>query len=97
MTRTLGVGLIGYAFMGAAHSQAWRTAPHFFDLPLHPELTVLAGRNQAADGIALARLIAQGKSLSDLSSQGVPQRIVLDAPVVTADNVDQYIDAAFES
>ena len=30
---TLGVGLIGYAFMGAAHSQAWRTAPHFFDLP----------------------------------------------------------------
>ena len=38
-------GLIGYAFMGAAHSQAWRTAPHFFDLPLHPELTVLAGRN----------------------------------------------------
>ena len=42
---TLGVGLIGYAFMGAAHSQAWRTAPHFFDLPLRPELTVLAGRN----------------------------------------------------
>ena len=34
----LGVGMVGYAFMGAAHSQAWRTAPHFFDLPLHPEL-----------------------------------------------------------
>src|SRR5215207_8649061 len=48
MPPTLGVGLIGYAFMGAAHSQAWRTAPHFFDLPLHPELTVLAGRNPAA-------------------------------------------------
>jgi predicted dehydrogenase len=47
MTRTLGVGLIGYAFMGAAHSQAWRTAPHFFDLPLRPELTVLAGRDAA--------------------------------------------------
>src|SRR5215210_6035028 len=44
---TLGVGLIGYAFMGAAHSQAWRTAPHFFDLPLRPELTVLAGRDAA--------------------------------------------------
>jgi predicted dehydrogenase len=43
----LGVGLIGYAFMGAAHSQAWRTAPHFFDLPLRPELTVLAGRDAA--------------------------------------------------
>ena len=23
---TLGVGMVGYAFMGAAHSQAWRTA-----------------------------------------------------------------------
>jgi predicted dehydrogenase len=44
---SLGVGLIGYAFMGAAHSQAWRTAPHFFDLPLRPELTVLAGRDAA--------------------------------------------------
>lgn len=44
----LGVGLIGYAFMGAAHSQAWRTAPRFFDLPLLPDLTVLAGRNEAA-------------------------------------------------
>jgi len=56
MPRTLGVGLIGYAFMGAAHSQAWRTAPHFFDLPLRPELTVLAGRNQAAVTEAAAKL-----------------------------------------
>jgi predicted dehydrogenase len=53
---TLGVGLIGYAFMGAAHSQAWRTAPHFFDLPLRPELTVLAGRNSAAVTDAADRL-----------------------------------------
>src|SRR3954453_6769003 len=56
MPPTIGVGLIGYAFMGAAHSQAWRTAPHFFDLPLHPELTVLAGRNQAAVETAAERL-----------------------------------------
>jgi predicted dehydrogenase len=56
MTRTLGVGLIGYAFMGAAHSQAWRTAPHFFDLPLRPELTVLAGRNRSAVTDAAAKL-----------------------------------------
>ena len=34
---TLAVGMVGYAFMGAAHSQAWRTAPRFFDLPLHPD------------------------------------------------------------
>ena len=29
----LGVGMVGYAFMGAVHSQAWRTAGRFFDLP----------------------------------------------------------------
>jgi predicted dehydrogenase len=53
---TLGVGLIGHAFMGAAHSQAWRTAPHFFDLPLRPELTVLAGRDRGRATEAAARL-----------------------------------------
>src|SRR3712207_3663952 len=53
---SLGVGLIGYAFMGAAHSQAWRTAPHFFDLPLRPRMTAIAGRNQAAVTDAAARL-----------------------------------------
>ncbi|MGY1704906.1 Gfo/Idh/MocA family protein [Geodermatophilus sp. SYSU D00697] len=56
MTSTLGVGLIGYAFMGAAHSQAWRTAPHFFELPLRPELTVLAGRDPARVADAAERL-----------------------------------------
>ncbi|MGY1711423.1 substrate-binding domain-containing protein [Geodermatophilus sp. SYSU D00758] len=61
------------------------------------EATVIYPHTQAADGIALARLIAQDKSMSDLVSQAVPQRIVLNAPVVTAENVDQYIDAAFES
>jgi predicted dehydrogenase len=56
MPPTLGVGLIGYAFMGAAHSQAWRTAPHFFDLPLRPQLTVLAGRDAVRVADAAERL-----------------------------------------
>ena len=47
-TRELGVGLVGYAFMGAAHSQAWRTAPAFFDLPLKPRMRAICGRNEAA-------------------------------------------------
>ena len=52
----LGVGMVGYAFMGAAHSQAWRTAPHVFDLPLQPHMAVLCGRDAAAVRIAAARL-----------------------------------------
>ena len=42
---TLGVGMIGHAFMGAVHSQAWRNAHRFFDLPLRPRMTVLCGRD----------------------------------------------------
>ncbi len=51
----LGVGMAGYAFMGAAHAQAWRTAPHVFGLPLRPELTVLCGRDPAATAAAAQR------------------------------------------
>ena len=28
----LGVGMVGYGFMGAAHSHAWRTAARVLDL-----------------------------------------------------------------
>jgi predicted dehydrogenase len=41
----LRVAMIGYGFMGAAHSQGWRTAPRFFDLPAEPELAVIVGRD----------------------------------------------------
>lgn len=34
--------------MGAAHSQGWRTAPRFFDLPAQPAMQVLVGRDQQA-------------------------------------------------
>jgi predicted dehydrogenase len=44
----LRVGMIGYAFMGAVHAHAWRSAHRFFDLPLTPELTVISGRNPEA-------------------------------------------------
>ena len=54
--RTLGVGMIGYAFMGAAHSQAWRSAPRFFDLPLEPDMAVLCGRTPEATTAAAQRL-----------------------------------------
>ncbi|MDB6147525.1 MAG: oxidoreductase protein, partial [Spartobacteria bacterium] len=39
--RTLNVGLIGYQFMGKAHSNAWRQAPHFFDLPANVRLKTI--------------------------------------------------------
>jgi predicted dehydrogenase len=48
--------MVGYAFMGAAHSQAWRTAGRFFDLPLQPDLAVLCGRDRAKATAAAEKL-----------------------------------------
>ncbi len=52
----LSVALIGYAFMGGAHSQAWRTAPRFFDLPSTPTMSVLVGRDRGRVDAAAGRL-----------------------------------------
>ncbi|MFF5455121.1 Gfo/Idh/MocA family protein [Streptomyces sp. NPDC012950] len=52
---TLGIGLIGYAFMGAAHSQGWRTVGRAFDLPLRPVLAAVAGRDAGAVRAAARR------------------------------------------
>lgn len=59
--------------------------------------TVIYPSTQAADGIKLARLLVQGKSMSDLVEVEVPRKVQLYAPVVTKDNVDQYLPSAFES
>ncbi|HEU0183375.1 MAG TPA: Gfo/Idh/MocA family oxidoreductase [Agromyces mariniharenae] len=45
MTDVLRVAMIGHGFMGAAHSQGWRTAPRVFGLPAEPEMAVIVGRN----------------------------------------------------
>jgi predicted dehydrogenase len=46
--RILNVGLIGYKFMGKAHSNAWRQAPRFFDLPAELRLKTICGRDKLA-------------------------------------------------
>jgi len=43
----IGIGMIGYAFMGMAHSQGWRNAKSFFDPSLEPQLVALGGRDRA--------------------------------------------------
>ena len=46
--RTLNVGLIGYRFMGKAHSNAWRQAPRFFDLAATVCMKTICGRDARA-------------------------------------------------
>ena len=44
MKKKLNVALIGYKFMGKAHSHAWKTAPDFFDMDACPVLKGIAQR-----------------------------------------------------
>src|SRR5438552_1928622 len=45
--RTLSVALLGTKFMGRAHSNAWRQAPRFFDLPANIQMAAICGRDHA--------------------------------------------------
>jgi predicted dehydrogenase len=48
--------MVGYAFMGRAHSQAWRNVTAFFDLPVAPAMRVICGRSPEATRAAAARM-----------------------------------------
>jgi predicted dehydrogenase len=53
---TIGVGMLGYAFMGKAHANAYRTLSYMtWPPPLMPQLVAIAGRDEAAVGEAAAR------------------------------------------
>ncbi|GEK87410.1 Gfo/Idh/MocA family protein [Microbacterium aerolatum] len=51
----LRVAMIGYGFMGAAHSVGWRQAPRMFSLPRDIEMAVVVGRSPAAVADAAAQ------------------------------------------
>ncbi|PXY24439.1 dehydrogenase [Prauserella flavalba] len=53
--QSLGIGMVGHAFMGAVHSHAWRNVHRFFDVPLSPRLVVLGGRDEQRTKEAAAR------------------------------------------
>ncbi|MEU4519383.1 Gfo/Idh/MocA family oxidoreductase [Amycolatopsis sp. NPDC024027] len=52
---TIGIGMVGHAFMGAVHSHAWRSVHRFFDPPLVPRLAVLGGRDETRAKAAAER------------------------------------------
>src|SRR5437870_10453034 len=43
--KKLNIGIIGYGFMGRAHSNAYRKVNHFFDLKYRPILKAVCARN----------------------------------------------------
>jgi ribose transport system substrate-binding protein len=59
--------------------------------------TVTYPPSMASSAIALARLIAQGKGMSDLVELQVPKQIVLASETITKENVDKYLPLGFRS
>ncbi len=56
MADTIKVGMIGYKFMGKAHSNAYRQVAAFYDVPLRPEMTVICGRDKAGVSAAAEQM-----------------------------------------
>src|SRR5437899_733913 len=52
--KKVNVGLIGYQFMGKAHSNAYRQVGRFFDLPVEVGMHTICGRNEAGVSKAAA-------------------------------------------
>ncbi|HEU5160607.1 MAG TPA: ABC transporter substrate-binding protein [Streptosporangiaceae bacterium] len=61
------------------------------------EATVTYSPTMASSAVKIARLIAQGKGMSDLVEQQVPQSITLASETITRQNVDRYLPLGFES
>lgn len=53
--KTLRIGMIGYKFMGKAHSNAYRALPMFFPHAVKPEMAVICGQNKDAVELAASQ------------------------------------------
>jgi predicted dehydrogenase len=71
----IGVGLLGYAFMGRAHSRALR-ALRELEPPLVPELVSICGRNRDA-AAAVARRYGWADVVTDWQEQVADERVGL--------------------
>lgn len=97
----IGVGMLGYAFMGKAHSNAFKKIPYMiYPPPAIPKLIAIAGRNQEAVAQAARRYGYEGyytdwRAMLDdpriqLFDNGGPNNIHLE-PVVYAAQKGKHI------
>jgi ribose transport system substrate-binding protein len=59
--------------------------------------TVTYNPSMASSAVSLARLVAQGKGMSDLVENEIPKMITLASATITKDNVDDYLELGFRS
>src|ERR1044072_5707916 len=76
--KKINVALIGYKFMGRAHSNAWRQAASFFDVPVEPVMKVIVGRHEVELAQPPARFAWQEQSTSWEETVNRPDIDVID-------------------
>jgi predicted dehydrogenase len=75
--KPIGIGMLGYAFMGKAHSNAYKTLAYMtWPPPLMPQLVAIAGRNQELVAEA-ARRYGFGESVTDWKALIADERVEL--------------------
>ncbi|HIE70710.1 MAG TPA: Gfo/Idh/MocA family oxidoreductase, partial [Planctomycetes bacterium] len=56
----LNIAMVGHAFMGRAHGNAYRQVNHFFDLPVQVVPKIIVGRDQKRANAAASKLGFEG-------------------------------------
>ena len=79
----LRIGMVGYGFMGRAHSNGYSQANHFFDLKYKPVLKAVAARN-AEKARAFAAMTARRKKRKAWKLPGGPHLRLCPLPEETA-------------
>jgi predicted dehydrogenase len=75
--KPIGIGMLGYAFMGKAHSHAYKTLSYMtWPPPLMPRLVAIAGRNEEAVAEA-ARRYGYGEYVTDWKALLADDRVEL--------------------
>jgi predicted dehydrogenase len=92
--RSLNVGLIGYSFMGKAHSNAWRQAPRFFDLPVQVNLHTICGRSAKGVEAAKNQFGWQGTSTDWRAVVSNPEIDIVDISTPNASHCEIALEAA---
>jgi predicted dehydrogenase len=92
----LGIGLVGYQFMGRAHSNAYRQANRYFDLPRQIRMKTICGRTEAGVSEAAGRLGWEGHSTDWRTLLDDPEIDVIDVST-PGDSHEEIAIAAAEA
>jgi predicted dehydrogenase len=81
VTTTINIGLVGYGFMGKAHSNAYRQAGPFFRPALKPVIKAICGRDETAvkEAADFVNAIARDEMPQPSFADGVRCQAVLEA------------------